>query len=62
MRLVMAPMSTILHKAYFNFLVRRVFPEKDWLSKMDCRFMRLFPWLGPFLGGRVLVAGTIGKA
>ncbi len=61
MRLVMAPMSKIFHKAYFNFLVRRVFPEKDWISKIDCLFMRLFPWLGRLFGGRVLVAGAINK-
>jgi 2-polyprenyl-3-methyl-5-hydroxy-6-metoxy-1,4-benzoquinol methylase len=61
MRLVEAPMSRVLHRAYFNFLVRRLLPDEDWISKMDCRFMRLFPWLGPFLGGRVLVAGPVGK-
>ncbi|MFZ4698848.1 MAG: methyltransferase domain-containing protein [Candidatus Methylumidiphilus sp.] len=61
MRLVMAPMTKVLHKAYFNFLVRRLLPEEVWISKMDCLFMRWFPWLGPFLGGRILVAGTVGK-
>lgn len=61
MRVVMAPMSDILHKAYFNFLVRRVLPDKDWISKLDCRFMRLFPGLGTYLGGRILVAGIVGK-
>ena len=62
MRLVEAPMSKVLHRAYFNFLVRRLLPDADWISKADCCFMRVFPWLGPLIGGRVLVAGIVGKA
>jgi 2-polyprenyl-3-methyl-5-hydroxy-6-metoxy-1,4-benzoquinol methylase len=62
MRKVMALMSTVSHRAYFNFLVRRIFPDQVWISQIDCCFMRCFPWLGPFLGGRILVAGTVGKA
>lgn len=62
MTIVMTPMSRILHRAYFNFLVRRVLPEWDWISKVDRVFMRAVSPLGPLLGGRVLVAGTVDKA
>lgn len=61
MNTVMAPMSKILHKTYYNFLVRRILPDLNWIAKLDRRFMQAFPGLGQWLGGRILVAGIVEK-
>lgn len=62
MEQVLQPFSEIVFKQYFYLLVTRIFPDKyKLLSQIDRTFMRLLQPFGPWLAGRVMLAGVIRK-
>jgi ubiquinone/menaquinone biosynthesis C-methylase UbiE len=50
-------------KKYFYFIVNRVIPEKyDILNKTDRTILAVFGYLGRYMAGRTLVAGSVDKS
>ena len=62
MEQVLQPFSQIVFKKYFYLFVTRIFPDKyKLLSQIDRTLMCLLHPLGPWLAGRIMLAGVIKK-
>jgi ubiquinone/menaquinone biosynthesis C-methylase UbiE len=56
-------LDNLVLKKYFYFIVNRVIPEKyDILNQTDRAMLIAFGYLGRYLAGRTIVAGTINKS